>query len=369
MAEPDSESLPPAYLFLEDGDRIFRVHLDGPKLRLGSSEKSDVVIKSAEVEIEHAQIAFHAPHFVLSSSSQAPPSVNGKPLEGPRRLYNGDVVNLAGHIMTFVKRPAVSDTVIQLALWGAGEEPYFLLLNRPEFSLGYSDSDLRIADEFLGSPHCAIENFCAGVQFVVPIDEDRGVFIDGKRIRRRTRLQDGDVLTMGSTEVAVRLHPRRSLPSPTEAIPFDDVSRARLAADYQEGDGELSGADRGPSEARRSVREILRDADASSGRQVAMTDGFEDEEDSLYYLPEGADGSRMVPVDGRIDEEAGDGHTMVLQVDGKGKAKRERYYLPDGEEADVVRERAVQMEREGSRQTRYDLEVASGGDDDEGDDD
>jgi pSer/pThr/pTyr-binding forkhead associated (FHA) protein len=373
MDESSAETMPTAYLFLEDGDRIYRVHLEGPKLRLGRSEKNDVVVKSEQVEAEHAEIAFHAPHFVLSSSASLPPSVNGKILEGPRRLYNGDVLNMAGHMMTFVKRPVVSDTVVQLAIWGAGDEPYFLLLNRPEFTLGHGESDIRIADEFLGSPHCAIENFCAGVQYVVPIDEERGVLIGGRKIQRRTLLADGDVLTLGSTEVAVRLHPRCSLPSPADPIPLDGVARARIA-DELRGEGEPA-PDQEPLAKRRRMRDILRDADAEEGAMVGLVDDFEDDEDDdhLYYLPDATGKRRPVPVDARMEEEAGDGRTMVLSVDGKGKPKRERYYLPDGDEANLVRERGAEMEREVARQTRWDVPAVEGAEDDgegepEGDD-
>lgn len=359
MANPETELMPDACLFLEDGDRIYRVHVNAARLAIGRSEKNDIVVKSEEMEAEHAEIAYLEPHFVLSSSASTPPSVNGKLLEGPRRLYNGDVINIAGNIMTFVKVPATSDTVIQLALWSAGEDPYFLLLSRPEFTLGHGDSDLRIADEFLGSPHCMIENFCAGVQFIVPIDEERGVLIDGSRIQRRTRLQDGDVLTIGSTEVAVRLHPRRSLPSPTESLPFDGVRRARVADDLP-GEAELA-KESGSSERvhRRRMREILQDADRNKDGMVELVAGFEEEDqDGHYYLPDDTGRRRPVRVDARMEEEAGDGHTMVLQVDQRGKAKKERYYMPDGEEASRVRDRDAQMEREGSRQTRMDIPQA-----------
>jgi pSer/pThr/pTyr-binding forkhead associated (FHA) protein len=361
MAESETELMPNACLFLEDGDRIYRVHVNAARLTIGRSEKNDIVVKSKEMEAEHAEISFLDPHFVLSTSASIPPSVNGKILEGPRRLYNGDVINIAGNIMTFVKVPAISDTVVQLALWGAGEEPYFLLLSRPEFTLGHAKSDLRIADEFLGSPHCTIENFCAGVQFIVPIDEERGVLIDGSRIQRRTRLQDGDVLTLGSTEVAVRLHPRRSLPSPTESLPLDGVRRARVAEDLQ-GEGDLA-KQSGSSERvqRRRMREILQDASRDGQGMVELVDGFDEEDnDGHYYLPDDTGRRRPVRVDARMEEEAGDGHTMVLQVDEQGKAKKERYYMPDGEESGRVQERDAQMEREGSRQTRMDIPQADG---------
>jgi len=363
MAESETDLMPNACLFLEDSERIYRVHMNAARLTIGRSEKNDIVVKSEEMEAEHAEISFLAPHFVLSTSASIPPSVNGKILEGPRRLYNGDVLNIAGNIMTFVKVPATSDTVVQLALWGAGEEPYFLLLSRPEFTLGHENSDIRISDEFLGSPHCTIENFCAGVQFIVPIDEERGVLIDGGRIQRRTRLQDGDVLTLGSTEVAVRLHPRRSLPSPTESLPLDGVRRARVAEDLQ--DEEQLAKRSGSSERaqKRRMREILQEASRDGQGLVELASGFDEEDnDGHYYLPDDSGRRRPVRVDARMEEEAGDGHTMVLQVDEQGKAKKERYYMPDKEESSRVRERDAQMEREGSRQTRMDIPQA---DDDE----
>ncbi|MBD89305.1 MAG: hypothetical protein CL940_03110 [Deltaproteobacteria bacterium] len=363
MSDSETDLMPNACLFLEDGERIFRVHMSEPRLTIGRSEKNDIVIKSDEIEAEHADISFLSPHFVLSAHASIPPSVNGKLLEGPRRLYNGDVINIAGHTMTFVKVPATSDTVVQLAIWGAGEEPYFLLLSRPEFTLGHGHSHIRIADEFLGSPHCSIENFCAGVQFIVPIDEERGVMVAGSRIQRRTRLHDGDVLTLGSTEVAVRLHPRRSLPSPTESLPLDGVRRARVADDLPREAEPSQSTGSAERVHRRRMREIIQEADRDGERMVEMVGGFEEEDsDARYYLPDDSGRRRPVPVDARMEEEPGDGHTMVLQVDERGRAKRERYYMPDGDEASRVRERDAQMEREGSRQTRMDIPEVDEGD-------
>tara|TARA_B100000530_G_C15840413_1_gene441126 strand:- start:633 stop:980 length:348 start_codon:yes stop_codon:yes gene_type:complete len=111
------------------------------------------------------------------------------------------------------------------------------------------------------------------------------------------------------------------------------------------------------------MREIIQEADRDGERMVEMVGGFEEEDsDARYYLPDDSGRRRPVPVDARMEEEPGDGHTMVLQVDERGRAKRERYYMPDGDEASRVRERDAQMEREGSRQTRMDIPEVDEGD-------
>jgi len=353
-------TLPPALLYMEDGPNIYRVQLATERVKIGKDEDNDIVIRSPDLEGHHAEIYIAGSHYVLDAVTNNPAVVNGKIAEGPRRLYNGDVIDLGGQTMTFVKVPAASDTVLQFGIWGAGEPPYFVLLNRPEFTVGFGGSDLHIADEFIGSPHCTIENFCAGTTFVVPTTQERSTLLNGIGISRRARLNDGDVLQLGTTEIAVRLHPKCGLPGPTELLPLSEVARARVRG---LGDDAAAEADGDPSVKRqrqlsgRSIGEILGEGlDQDGMRPVGSIDDLEDgDDDRRYYLPEHEEQAKPSAMDGRLDEVPGDGNTMVLQVDGKGRAKKERYYLPDGAEDPEGRSLAGTADLAGGNETRNDL--------------
>lgn len=349
-------TLPPALLYMEDGPNIYRVQLVTERVKIGKGEDNDIVIRTPDVDEYHAELYVSGSHYVLDAVTNNPAVVNGKLAEGPRRLYNGDVIDLGGQTMTFVKVPAASDTVLQMGIWAAGEPPYFVLLNRPEFTVGYERCDLHIADEFIASPHCAIENFCAGTTFVVPVTEERPTLLNGIGITRRARLNDGDILQMGTTEVGIRLHPKCGLPGPTELLPLAEVARARVRQADDGGEDELA-ARRARRASGRSMGEILGEGlDADGMRPVGSFDDLEDEDDDQrYYLPEHEEQAKPSAMDGRLEEAPGDGNTMVLQVDGKGKAKKDRYYLPDGTEAPDGRPFAGGADLASSNDTRSDL--------------
>lgn len=372
MTSSDQASeLPRAYLYLEDGDRIYRVHVDQARMLIGRASDNDIVIRADAIDPHHAVLYFAGGHFVLSAVTKSPPLVNGKMADGPRRLYNGDVINLSGHTLTFVKVPPVSDTVVQLGIWSAGEPPYFVLQNRPEIRIGHRVGDLVLADEFVGDPHCAIENFCAGVLFLVPIDVERGTKLNGVRVQQRCRLRDGDVLEVGATEVAVRVHARRALPGPMDLIPLGGLARARVHDDLASSSDSAPESEDQPAPARRRrLREILDEhhKDERGDRMVEVVEDFEeDTDDRRYYLPDQAEQARPSAMVSRPEDDASSGHTMILATDSEGKRKRDRYYLPDSDEAQRRRVRDADADKEGDKETRADLPLIDGEEDEGGD--
>ena len=352
--------LPPAHLYMEDGGNIYRVNVGVDRLKIGSGPDNDIIIRAPDVDEKHGMIEVSGGHYVLTAITQNPAIVNGKLAEGPRRLYNGDVIDLGGQVMTFVKVPAASDTVLQLGIWSAGESPYFVLMNRTEFSVGNQGCDLLLPDDFVASPQCVIENFCAGAIFIVPVSEDRPTLLNGSVITRRTRLNDADVLKMGTTEVAVRLHPKRGLPGPTDLLPLHEVARAQIQGIERPSMGSGAAAASSPPPGR-SVKEIL-DGDHDDGRMrpVSEFDDFDEDDDRRYYLP-GYEEERRPSGDGRMDESAGDGHTMVIDVDSAGRRKKDRYYLPEGHGDEGRRARGIADDAAAGRETRDDLPTAEAG--------
>jgi pSer/pThr/pTyr-binding forkhead associated (FHA) protein len=358
MARPAADERPTAYLYLEDGEDIFRVHLDRPRMLIGRTKDNDIRIQDPAVDDHHAVIYWAGGHYVLNVVSKNQGVVNGKVVEGARRLYNGDVIDLSGHVMTFIKVPRVSDTVVQMAIWGPGEVPWFALVNRPTVVLGHTQGDIRVPDEFVGSPHCVIENFCAGALFLVNLDKERGTKRNGVRILKRSRLADGDVLTIGATEIAIRVQPSSALPAPSDLVPLRGVEKAEVRKDDDDAAEPEMPVWRGP---RKSVRQILDDLDrAEHGdqmREVVHDFESEDEEEKPYYLPDHRQAERPSAMDGRLDGDVESGLTMMIPVDSKGRQKKDRYYLPEDEAAGRSRRHGTEVE---ALDTRQDIPVVPG---------
>lgn len=342
---PAAAERPTAFLYLEDGEDIFRVHLNRPRMLIGRTDDNDIAIRDAGVDEHHAVIYWASGHYVLSVVSKNPGVVNGKVVEGPRRLYNGDVVDLGGNIMTFIKVPRVSDTVVQMGICGPGEVPWFALVNRPIVAVGHRAGDIRLPDEFVGSPHCVIENFCAGALFLVNLDKERGTKRNGVRVLKRSRLADGDVLTLGATEVAIRVQPSSALPSPTELVPLHGVERAQVREEDRRAPEEEAPSWKG---ARRTVRQILEDHDrAERGdemRELVHDFESEDDEERAYYLPDHKKKEAPSAMEGRLDGDVESGVTMMIPMDKDGRHKKVRYYLPEKAEDGKNRTHAAEAE-------------------------
>ncbi len=350
---------PQAFLYLEDGQDIFRVHLDRPRMLLGRGEDNDITIRDDSVDEYHAVIYWASGHYILSVVSKNQGVVNGKVIEGPRRLYNGDVIDLGGNVMTFIKMPRVSDTVVQLGIWGPSEVPWFALINRPIVTLGHKDGDIRLPDEFVGSPHCVIENFCAGALYLVNRDRERGTKINGTRILQRKRLHDGDVLTLGATQVAVRVQPSSALPAPTELVPLQGVERAQVR--QETGDDSPEDVEAPWQGKRRTVGEIMDDVERSERgefmREVVHDFESEDEEDVPYYLPEHEEVQAPSAMDGRLDGEVESGITMMIPMDKAGRHRKVRYYMPDTQDDRDSRRHA---DKDETLETRQDVPTVGG---------
>lgn len=326
-AEPPDD-LPVAYLYLEDGEDIFRVHLDRPRVLIGRAGDNDVVIRDQRIAAHHALIYFDKGRYLLTSASEGPVAVNGQDLDRARALFNGDVIDLQGTLLTFIKVPTVSDSVVQLGIQTGGEIPWFALINRPLVEIGSTRGDLLIADDFIGAPHCLIENFCAGAQYLVNVDEELGTLLNGRRVTRRMRLSDRDVVRIGATDLTIRIQRLRALPSPDSLIPLHDLDRARRRG----GDEHADEAPLLDARPRRRIREILEEHERTEDPDLMFRlNDFEadDAEDKPYYLPEHRRAVAPSAMDSVLDEESRAGHTMLIPMDTKGKVKKDRYYLPE----------------------------------------
>lgn len=219
---------PEAYLYLEDGDRIFRVSLNHSRMLIGSGKDNDVVIRDPLVAPRHAALTWNGRIFEVTTIAQThdPVVVNGQPVAVTRRLVSGDVVQVARTKMRFVRVPRIADSVLQLCVMGSCEYPWFALWDRPLVRVGHTRGDMLINDEFLADPHFSFENLCVGALYIVNHDEHRGTTVNGQPVLGRRRVFDGDVVKAGVTKIVVRIQADRVLPHPKDAVPLPSGLRS-----------------------------------------------------------------------------------------------------------------------------------------------
>jgi hypothetical protein len=77
-------------------------------------------------------------------------------------------------------------------------------LTKPEVILGRSrEADIRLADPNVSRKHAAIRRI-GSAYWVADLDSTNGTLVNGKRVTRQ-QLEDGDRITLGSTEVVFEL--------------------------------------------------------------------------------------------------------------------------------------------------------------------
>ena len=146
-----------------------------------------------------------------------------------RRLVN-DMFNSAG---------AAELARVIVASGPASGQSVTLALPDHAYKIGRSpDCDLVLPDDDVSREHATIERRWQGV-FVTDLGSKNGIEIGGKRVRGDTRVHDGDVLTLGGTQLRIDDPEERYLrqvegeasraPAPSEAAPPPAAPAAPVA--------------------------------------------------------------------------------------------------------------------------------------------
>lgn len=90
-------------LFVEDVDHAYLVDLrPDESLTLGRSPRADLEVASPRASRNHAEIrAAVGGHEAVDRGSTNGTTVNGGPLRGAQRLADGDVIDVAGCLVTY----------------------------------------------------------------------------------------------------------------------------------------------------------------------------------------------------------------------------------------------------------------------------
>lgn len=216
MTGARSNGMPEAYLYLEDGPDVFRVHLHLNRYLIGSGPENDVRIRDPRVGKRHCAISYANGVFSVSARKRAV-RVNGRLVAGTQRLDHGTQLDLEGNLITFVQVPRFSTVALQLGLKTGNAPPWFMVLSRPHIQLGSAACDVRIDDDTLAPVQTEIENYGPNLIFIRATSDDHRTTLNEQPLTARRRLRDGDRLRAGRTECVVRLL-NRSLPRIDEPL-------------------------------------------------------------------------------------------------------------------------------------------------------
>ncbi len=200
---------------------------------IGRAENATVVLGDSTVSRNHARITCDGSlYFVEDLGSALGTRVNGSPLpKGEKRLLrSGDVLAIGPYDISFQRLgttmridpadPAKSEESVALAkqvvkdaLKGlaSGEGPFLRAMNgeyegqrypiadAQELVVGREDGcDIVLHDDLVSRRHCKVRRDWSGTH-VEDLGSRNGITVNHKKVASRTRLMDGDELTVGGT--------------------------------------------------------------------------------------------------------------------------------------------------------------------------
>ncbi|MGQ0506409.1 MAG: FHA domain-containing protein [Myxococcaceae bacterium] len=233
-------------------DKAEEVLLKDPVITLGRDPACQVVLAQQAVSRSHARISRDgALFFVEDLGSAYGTHVNNQPLpKGEKRLLrNGDVIAIAQFDVTFdrvaelpkdandnktsrVARHVVKDVMRGL---GAGEAPYFRVMNGPkegqkievadaqELVVGRdaAEADVVLEDDLVSRKHAKIRRDWSGTH-VEDLESRNGIKVNKKRVNRKT-LRDRDELEVGGVRL-LYLDPADVREAPVVLTDDDEVA-------------------------------------------------------------------------------------------------------------------------------------------------
>jgi pSer/pThr/pTyr-binding forkhead associated (FHA) protein len=185
-------------------------------------EGADITIEDAEVSRRHAWIGTVAVTGgeswlrVRDAGSVNGTFVNGRRIEEPTRLADGDVVRVGrSRLQVELPAPAAAVTVAApvvrptpppalVGLEGPADLAGARFEVEGELSLGREGADITIDDAEVSRRHAWVKEVDGGIE-VRDAESVNGTFVNGRRIEGATRLADGDVLKVGRSSLRVEL--------------------------------------------------------------------------------------------------------------------------------------------------------------------
>ncbi len=194
---------PRAWLYFVRDGNLVRYPLGNSRTLIGRGVNNDLILEDPSVATHHAVVLARPDGHYLSTACELAPRVNGMPAYKTLRLEDGDVVEIGGVHVKVAQPHGASRPPVQLGVLAGDHHPRFALFDGVETWLGACHGELSVHDRRPAGVRCYLEHAAPGVLFATPLS--RGVWIDGRPARGRTRVGDGSVIDLGVGRVALRL--------------------------------------------------------------------------------------------------------------------------------------------------------------------
>jgi pSer/pThr/pTyr-binding forkhead associated (FHA) protein len=164
---------------------------------IGRHDHNDISLPDRCVSRNHAILKYRkSQEFVLTDlGSHNGTFVNGKRLKSPMVLKHQDLVILGKTTLQFYYPNDLKSVFIPKNSWKIGRNP---------------DNDLIIPDYSVSRYHAILEHHKTQGFLWIDIGSRNGSFVNGKRVKKATRLNHRDVVTFGQTtlEFCSLAHPK-----------------------------------------------------------------------------------------------------------------------------------------------------------------
>ena len=229
----------PALILVEGTTGHKQFPLERREYILGRDPSCDILLDSPGVSRRHARLTQEGDGYVLEDlGSSNGTFVNDERLAAPRRLKSGDEVKLGQSVALRFQLPQVTATMVEgvggspqatlmeqvvsgvaatvmgddslfalqatppkLTVTVAGQAPRDYPLTRPEIRIGRAeDNDIVIDSRIVSRYHARLEKSPAGYQLVVLPEASNPVLLEGRPLSAARKLQNGDLLRIGSLD-------------------------------------------------------------------------------------------------------------------------------------------------------------------------
>jgi pSer/pThr/pTyr-binding forkhead associated (FHA) protein len=207
--EPADAQLP--VLVVENGPSAGRRFSIASRMVIGR-DRADVALADPQVSRRHAAISPLGHNLEIEDLESANgTSVNGKTIDGPRTLSDGDVVQVGDTRLVVQVRALRGDATV---FSERRPEARIVVNNGPltgesravltEVVIGRSDADL-VLDDTQVSRHHALIRWVRGELLLDDLRSTNGTRVNGVRIDGSRTLRDGDVITVGPFAIEVHI--------------------------------------------------------------------------------------------------------------------------------------------------------------------
>ncbi|HUI87210.1 MAG TPA: FHA domain-containing protein [Anaerolineales bacterium] len=198
---------------------------EGDCVEVGREQDNDLVLPGDHISRKHAIIVWRKDHFEVEDLRSANgTTVNGKPLNKPRVLKDGDrlaffdvetVFNEHRQAQPPMQEEGVRRTIIMkqparpsLVISSGPGEGHKIPLKEGVMTIGRATSsgdtwDISLQDRSVSRPHARVETK-EGVVNLTDAGSANGTLLNGNTLSSPAALKDGDVITIGETILIFR---------------------------------------------------------------------------------------------------------------------------------------------------------------------